>query len=78
MNKYVEVKIVDNDYDYREERVMDTYILVNPNMEKLEELRDMINGRFENEDWDGYENIYTYISENFEVLDIVETVEIEW
>ena len=31
--KFIRVDIVDNEYDYGTERVMDTYILVNPNME---------------------------------------------
>jgi hypothetical protein len=78
MNRYVEVNIVDNEHDWDEDRVMDTYILINPNMEKLDELRDMINERFENENWRGYEEIDTFILENFEMLSISETVEIEW
>ena len=42
------------------------------------ELQMKLDGRFDNEDFDGFEEIYTFIEDNFEVLDIKETIEIEW
>ncbi len=66
-NKFVRVDIVDNEYDYGSERIMDTYILVNPNMEKLEELQTLLNNRFDenNQFESNYQAIYVYITENF-------------
>ena len=45
--KFIRVDIVDNEYDYGSERIMDTYILVKPNMEKLKELQILLNNRFD-------------------------------
>ena len=81
MEKYfVRVDIVDNECDYGTERIMDTYILVNPNMEKLEELQTLLNNRFDenNQFESNYLAIYDYITENFEVLEIHDFIEIEW
>lgn len=78
--KFVRVDIVDNEYDYGTERVMDTYILVNPNMEKLEELQTLLNNRFDenNQFESNYQAIYDYITKNFEVLEMHDFIEIEW
>ena len=78
--KFVRVDIVDNEYDYISERVMDTYILVNPNMEKLKELQTLLNNRFDenNQFESNYQAIYDYITENFEVLKMRDFIEIEW
>lgn len=78
--KFVRVDIVDNEYDYGSERVMDTYILVNPSMEKLEELQTLLNNRFDenNQFESNYLSIYDYITENFEVLKMHDFIEIEW
>lgn len=79
MKKYVKVDIVDNDYSY-DERLLDSYILINPNKEKLEELQELLNNRFDDENsvFNDFGSIYDYIKDNFEVLDIEELVEIEW
>ena len=82
--KFVRVDIVDNDNGCGEERVMDTYILVIPTdehiyyKEKLEELQDMLNNRFESGEFEQYSEIYDYIMENFEVLEVSDFTEIEW
>lgn len=77
---FVRVDIVDNEYDYGTERIMDTYILVNPNMEKLKELQILLNNRFDenNQFESNYQAIYDYITENFEVLEMHDFIEIEW
>lgn len=80
MKKYVRVDIVDSDYSY-DERLLDSYILVNPNKEKLEELQELLNNRFDDENSvfnNEFGSIYDFINENFEILDIAELVEIEW
>ena len=78
--KFVRVDIVDNEADYGSERVMDTYILVNPDMEKLIELQEKLDDRFEEEsEFDGtYGAIYDYITKNFEALKMSDFFEIEW
>ena len=80
MKKYVRVDIVDSDYSY-DERLLDSYILVSPNKEKLEELQELLNNRFDDENSvfnNEFGSIYDFINENFEILYIVELVEIEW
>ena len=76
--KFVKVDIVDNDADYRCDKVMDTYILVNPNKEKLTELQELLNNRFESGNFEQYSDIDDYIKENFEVLQMADFIEIEW
>lgn len=79
--KFVRVDIVDNQLDYgcEMERVMDTFILVNPNLDKLEELQDKLSNRFESGEFEQYSEIGDYIIENFEILEMSgEIVEIEW
>lgn len=86
MNNYIKIDIVDNDYEKETGRVMDTYIIVIPNdesslyKEKLKELQEMLRNRHdeENEFTNNYGAIHDYIVENFEVLDILYTEEIEW
>lgn len=74
--KFVRVDIVDN--DYYGERVMDTFILVNPNLDKLEELQDKLNNRFESGEIEQYGDVISYMDENFEVLKMSNFFEIEW
>jgi hypothetical protein len=80
--KYVKINIVDNDLDYRykDKRIMDTFILVNPDMEKLEELQELLNNRHEqeNEFSNNYLAVLEYIEKNFESLKILGPIEIEW
>lgn len=79
-NSFVRVDIVDNEADYGCDRVMDTYILVNPDMEKLRKLQEKIDARFDEEnEFDGeYGAIYDYIAKNFEILKMEDFIEIEW
>ena len=76
--KFVRVDIVDNDVDYGCDKVMDTYILVNPDTEKLTELQELLNNRFESGKFEQYSDIDDYITENFEVLQMTDFIEIEW
>lgn len=76
--KFVRVDIVDNDNGYDGDKVTDTYILVNPNKEKLTELQELLNNRFESGNFEQYSEIDDYITENFEVLQMVDFIEIEW
>lgn len=80
MKEYVRVDIVDNDNGFKYERIMDTYILENPSMEKIEKLQEMLNNRFveENEFTDDYGAIHDYISKNFTILNVPLVVEVEW
>lgn len=78
MEKIVRLDIVDYDADYSE-RLQGTFYLVNPDEEKLMQLKYMIETRFDNApdneiDWS---TIYDYINENFEKID-VEKFEIKW
>lgn len=79
-NRYIRVDIVDNDHDYGSERVMETYILINPSMEKLAELQERMRYRIEeeNEFCDNYGAIDDYIRDNFEVLFISDFKELDW
>ena len=76
--KFVRVDIVDNDNGYDGERVMDTFILVNPNLDKLEELQDKLGNRFDSGEIEQYGDVVDYIDENFEVLKMSNFFEIEW
>lgn len=76
--KFVRVDIVDNDNGYDGERVIDTFILVNPNLDKLEELQELLNNRFESGEIEQYGDVIHYMNENFEVLKMSNFFEIEW
>lgn len=75
MKKYVNVNIVDSE----DNENLANFIIVIPSdehilyKEKLKELQDMIHNEFDN-----FEEIYTFIEDNFEVLSISDNVEIEW
>ena len=73
-NKYVRVDIVKNDC------VLDTYILINPSMEKLAVLQERMRFRFEeeNEFLNNFDAIYDYLRDNFEVLPISNFKELDW
>ena len=74
----VRLDIVDNDADYSV-RLQGTYYLKNPDENKLQELKRMIENRFDEENpfTDSYIAVDEYIEENFETVEI-ETKEIEW
>lgn len=77
----VRVDIVDDDYSHDEDRIIDTFYLVNPDAELLEELQKKIDARYDGEDGEDYIEDYTeiidFINEHFETVHI-ETKEIEW
>lgn len=76
--KFVRVDIIDTDNGRGSERVMDTFILVNPNFVKLGELQDKLSNRFESGEIEQYGDVIDYIDENFEVLEMSNFFEIEW
>jgi len=82
MEKIIRLDIIDNDWDEENPRIMDTFYLVNPDMEKLDKLQKLMNNRFDyeednEENIEYFEEIYDYIEENFTSIDI-ELKEIEW
>ena len=93
----VEVKIVDPDWDDRyshPDGVLDTYLLVNPNREKLAELKKMIESRLDYDLDESlsdeeikaaeqfcdniWEHIQKFIDENFICLDVNEVFTINY
>ena len=88
--RIVKLDIMDNDVAY-DNRLLDTYVLINPDENKLAELKQMIETRF---DTDGLtdkeiraketfrDNIWfridEFIAKNFVVLNIDETYEIAY
>lgn len=78
--KIVALRIVNNE----DGSVMDTFYLVNPDADKLEKLKNLVEGRFvdemngdENPFLDNYSAIYDYIAENFQLIS-AEDFTIEW
>lgn len=76
----VALRIVNNE----DGSVMDTFYLVNPDADKLEKLKNLVEGRFvdeisgdENPFLDNYSAIYDYIAENFQLVS-AEDFTIEW
>lgn len=84
--KFIQIDIVDNDYNSDEPRIMDSYIIVIPNdeiinyNERIKHLQEMLNNRFDEENnfTNYYGAIYDYLVENFEILDISNRIEVEW
>ena len=80
MSKYVKLNIVDGYADLDEDimtRVIDSFILINPNESKLDKLRELIDEWSDLENEVLYKNIYRYVCDNFEQLNI-EEIEIEF
>ena len=80
----VRVDVVDNDVSFTNERILETFYLIDPDEQKLSFLKNKIETRFDEsfdnkeeqiEDWWAF--IYDFVRNNFKVLDI-ETKEIEW
>lgn len=80
----VRVDVVDNDVSFTNERILETFYLINPDEQKLSFLKNKIETRFDEsfdnkeeqiEDWWAF--IYDFVRNDFKVLDI-ETKEIEW
>lgn len=77
-DEIIRVDIIDNDESY-EDRLQGTYYLKNPDESKLQELKRMIENRFDesNEFSDSYLAVENFIEENFETVEI-ETKVINW
>ena len=90
----VKVDIIDNDLSYNENPILDTYYLIDPDREKLQQLKEMIENRFEYQ-YDEtlsdeeiivkelivdniWDCIYDFITTNFKILDINEVFEIKY
>ena len=75
----IRVDIIDNEPENPNNRVLETYYLLNPNRDKLEALRKAIEERLddENSEYKGLWDIREYINKNFLTLDI-ERMEIKW
>ena len=80
----VRVDVVDDDVSFINERILETFYLINPDEQKLSFLKNKIETRFDEsfdnreeqiEDWWAF--IYDFVRNNFKVLE-VETKEIEW
>lgn len=78
MGKYVTLKIVDYSADVGEQ-ILDTFILKNPDAEKLKQLKHSIETRYDNGDENiiDWAYIYDYINSNFEIIN-TQYYEIEW
>lgn len=78
MAKYTTLKIVDYSADIGEQ-ILDTFILKNPDVEKLNQLKYSIETRYDNGDEHiiDWAYIYDYINNNFETIN-TEYYEIEW
>lgn len=92
--KIVKVDIIDNDLSHNENPILDTYYLIDPDREKLQQLKEMIENRFEYQ-YDEtlsdeeiiakelivdniWDCIYDFITTNFKILDINEVFEIKY
>ena len=80
----VRVDVVDNNVSFTNERILETFYLIDPDEQKLSFLKNKIETRFDEsfdnkeeqiEDWWAF--IYDFVRNNFKVLD-VKTKEIEW
>ena len=78
MTKHVTLKIIDYSAD-NGEQVLDTFVLKNPDFEKLEQLKYSIETRHYNGDNNiiDWAYIYDFINENFEIVN-TEYFEIDW
>jgi hypothetical protein len=77
------VKLQFHDADINEkDGILKTYYLVNPDREKLIELRDMVENRFDDENYDdrdGYwDKIDEFVQQNFSAIEIADTFIIEY
>jgi radical SAM superfamily enzyme YgiQ (UPF0313 family) len=52
--------------------------ILNANLDKLEELQELLDDRFESEEFEQYGSVIDYMEENFEVLKMSNFFEIEW
>ncbi len=81
--KIIRLDIVDEDAP-PEERVQRTYYLVNPDEEKLQEFKSMVENRYEDKEKgkdnpfiDSFGAVMDYVTDNFKIVDI-ETREVKW
>lgn len=77
----IRVDIVDNEPQEDIGRVLATYYLVNPDKEKLEEIKKRVESRFETEDDEPTVGCICEIEDDFKnsfEMITLDTVEIEW
>jgi hypothetical protein len=81
MGEIVKLQFHDADVDERD-GILKTYYLIAPDYEKLIELRNMVENRFDEEDYDDRDGYWDVIDEfvraNFSTIEIANTFVIEY
>ena len=81
MQKIVKFNICDTDPEKPSEKILSSWYLIDPDMDKLEELKKRLQHRLENVDADDeFEGIWSvddYIYKNFETVNI-DVFEVPW
>ena len=75
--KIVRLDFTDTELSHYDEHFVETFYLVNPDEEKLNYLKEKVEHRFDDENWEQFSTVYDYVAENFDVLHI-ENFEINW
>lgn len=81
MQNIVKFNICDTDPEKPSEKILSSWYLVDPDMDKLEELKTKLQHRIENidtdEEFEGIWDIADFILNNFETIEI-EDFEVPW
>jgi hypothetical protein len=81
MGEVVKLQFHDADINERD-GILKTYYLIGPDMDKLIELRNMVENRFDDENYDdrdGYWDVIdAFVHEHFSTIEITDTVVIEY
>lgn len=81
MQNIVKFNICDTDSEKPSEKILSSWYLVDPDMDKLEELKTKLQHRIENidtdEEFEGIWDIADFILNNFETIEI-EDFEVPW
>ena len=81
MQKIVKFNIFDTQPEKESERILSSYYLVDPDMDKLEELKKKLRDRMVNidadDEFEGIWDVEDFILNNFETVDI-DVFEVPW
>lgn len=81
MQKIVKFNICDTQPEKKSERILSSYYLVDPDMDKLEELQKKLRNRIVNidadEEFEGIWDVEDFILNNFETVNI-DVFEVPW
>lgn len=81
MKKIVKFNIYDTQPEKESERILSSFYLVDPDMEKLEELKKKLQRRLENidadEEFEGIWDIEDYVLNHFKAIEI-DVFEVPW